>query len=339
MNTTINVVYITDSNYVYPTKISLCSLAANSSPTSFYNVYIIAVNLNDHQIQLFKSLSSEHFKIFVLCETNRRFDFIQAEHAHVSKAALLKFELPQILSDCEKVIYIDGDTLILDDLCILFRQDLKDNYVAAVSDMYIVKKLSRNRIFQHENYFNSGMMLINLDLWRAHNISKKLIQNKLQEKEHLFMDQDALNSVLGEKTLYLSPKYNFLSVISEEFNCNEIADFYAESSEKILQYKSCPVIMHLANIQSKPWKNFNSIAYPEWIKYLDSETLGWCLQNYLYSLEQKSQTLESRIHELEGTICHLNDSINLLHQTINFFQHRTLYGFVHWIWINYIKRR
>ena len=66
------------------------------------------------------------------------------------------------LSAVTGFLYIDGDILVREDLEELFNVDMEDCLIAAVRDMGGEVKLHFNDLLGTENYFNSGVMLLDL---------------------------------------------------------------------------------------------------------------------------------------------------------------------------------
>ena len=55
-------------------------------------------------------------------------------HIHASSAAMQKFNLPLILKNLDKVLYLDSDIIIQNDLVAFFNLDITEYYCAAVPD-------------------------------------------------------------------------------------------------------------------------------------------------------------------------------------------------------------
>jgi lipopolysaccharide biosynthesis glycosyltransferase len=103
---------------------------------------------------------------------------------HTSLAAMDRILLPALLPDVSKVIYLDGDTVVPGDLSALYRQGTSSKGIAAKSsilpDYRTLGKLvriwardpsrvlSEVRIDTAASCFNSGVMLLDLDILRAH---------------------------------------------------------------------------------------------------------------------------------------------------------------------------
>lgn len=253
----ISVCYITDKNFYRPTLVSLTSLKVNRSHNIHYRIYVFADNLDRYIKEQFSNLTSKYFDVFVTDVPNTYLDMNISKNvstAHVNKTALLKFDIANILSSEKKVLYIDGDTVIQSNLKTLYNTSLDGYYLAAVKDIVSEFEWHKKKvIYKGNNYFNSGMMLMNLELMRQDKISKKLIDYRLNQFS-FYMDQDAFNVVCGEKVKYLPVKYNFMNKLLREKTIDWVSRFYnvrlGKSEEKILS--KCEII-HFAS-DKKPWK-------------------------------------------------------------------------------------
>lgn len=258
------VVYITDDNYAMPTAVSVTSLYYSKNDRYEYRVYIICTGVSDENLDRLKALSKSDFEVTLILEDNR-FDGIRAAGVeHVSGAALFKFELPNIFSQYEKILYLDGDTLVCKDLAELFETDIEDRYAAVVKDYktttYKIPQLVKlNIAHKHKFYWNSGMMLLNLKNMRRDNLSQKLYDYRMNGV-NIFMDQDAFNVVFEENVRYVSFYYNTLTVIPEQFDRQTIADYYdLEPYDSFKQIIGRSYILHLTG-QYKPWEHLMPVV-------------------------------------------------------------------------------
>ncbi len=264
---TVNVCFITDNNYTVPTAVAIQSLIEHRAKSTEYNIYIVAVNLDKDKIKTFTKLACCKCRIQVVTTANI-YDNINTTHLYVSKAALLKFNLPNIFPKLNKVLYIDGDILVLDDLSDLFDTNINNKYAAAVADILDVMD-GHNTKLGLSNYFNSGVMLLNLKKMRDEKIPDKLIDYKINKDEGHFMDQDALNSVFDECIEYLPLKYNML-LAYKKVEHDKLASFYNLSIQELNQTINKPVILHMAGYKSKPWDSDNVPGYELWYSYFDN---------------------------------------------------------------------
>lgn len=308
MKNRITAVYITDENYAMPTYISIFSMIKNKDEEDLLKIYLIGKGLSNqtksrYNTLLCKDVSLEMIEVdrdkyFLLSKT-----CLFAQTIHVSDAALFKMDLPDLLADEEKILYIDGDTLIQGSLKGLFETNIEKEYVAAVADQFD-EKINGNSSFCHriglerKHYFNSGVMLLNLKKMRADNISRRLLEYRSQGINY-FMDQDCLNAVLGERLVLLPCIYNFMSTISDVYDAEEIGEkFLGERTESIEDCISKSIILHLTD-KKKPWI-YNIPWYSDiFLKYYRESVYGnekIIFKSPLKVLRDENQLLRERMN-------------------------------------------
>lgn len=202
---TVKIAYLTDNTYIMPTVVSIISAIKNKAPDSFYKIYILTTS--DEKI--FNQI--EHDKSTQIIVKNINLDdYIKEninERSHVSKTALLKFFIAEILEE-DKILYIDSDTIIQKDLKKMYSTELEQKYAAVVSSPLSLNiNHTQNLGIESCEYFNSGVLLLNLLKMREDNIAKKLLDYKLNNY-NLFMDQDAFNKIFNKCVKYLPIEYN-----------------------------------------------------------------------------------------------------------------------------------
>lgn len=164
-NPEINICMITDDNYIMPTSVAIHSMIVNKG-NGKYNFYIITSNLSEESEKAFKNFEREDVSVKIIRENaQKRFEgfhvFSNNSICVASISALLKFIIPDLLPSLDKVLYLDGDLIVENDLSELYSTELGDNYAATVLD---VSKVYWKSEFNScaKNYFNSGVMLLNL---------------------------------------------------------------------------------------------------------------------------------------------------------------------------------
>jgi lipopolysaccharide biosynthesis glycosyltransferase len=131
-------------------------------------------------------------------------------------ATYLRLEVPFVLPDESVALYIDADVLILADLVPLLTTDLQSNFVGAVRDSLsptvgqaMMADWSELGVDDDREYFNAGVMLMNLEAWREHDISKRCHACLLDYPNYFsHPDQDAINYVLRDSWLRLDRRWN-----------------------------------------------------------------------------------------------------------------------------------
>lgn len=257
MSNNINFVYITDDNYVDLTLMSICSLFENKDKESKYNVSVLCIFDKKESVNKFDNqIYSYDIKLIDATKYLSSYKNVFPQHRHVSSAALLKFFLPSIFPDYEKILYIDGDTIIQKDLSDLYNTAIEDKYAAVVKDTIFFANPKHMRVakIKNEFYFNSGVLLFNLSKFREDDITNKLIEYK-RNNDTNFMDQDAFNAVLGHNVIYVSWKYNFLPFYTKRLNPISLSCVYDYDfrDKKIEDIVNEAIILHLGG-PDKPWK-------------------------------------------------------------------------------------
>lgn len=266
-----NIVYLCDNNYAMPTIVSMNSLILNKNETSYYNIYVLCDNVSDENIKKIQSLKREKTIINVISVDSNMYNGLEKSYSNVSKSALLKFSIADYLSEIDKVLYLDGDTIILKDLTNMYNIDISDNYAAVVKDGPKDKIAGgkKHSYYGENTYFNSGMMLLNLSKIRQEGIAKKLIEFRLNEYNY-FMDQDAFNRIFKEKVTYLGLEYDFMlhliSYINSSFSLEQLTKFY-----NLKPYNSIDDLFENISIIhytfDKPWKFFDIPFNEIWMYY------------------------------------------------------------------------
>ena len=128
--------------------------------------------------------------------------------------SLFRLLMPKVLSGLDKLIYLDADLLVHRDIKELWDIDISGYYLAAVKDAgYKEYAIIPDFIMEQEGlvdrYFNSGVLLMNLDKIREYGDLLELVVKFLDKYPNSSMpDQDALNYYFNNMTLLLDDDWN-----------------------------------------------------------------------------------------------------------------------------------
>lgn len=250
----IEIVLSTDDNYVMPTAVLMKSIAA-SNPEAQIHYNIISAGLTQNaQDTLSRYLVNPSYSIsFYTIDESYLKDCPIRKGEHVSIATYFRLLLPTILpQEINKVLYIDGDVICLDSLKELWETNLDNFSAAAVPDMRCndIRVLNRLSFKRDDDYFNAGVMLINLDWWRKNDIQNKSIKFISENRDICkFHDQDALNVVLHGTIQTLSIRFNLQEHFFEPFENQFIDRVYLKDMEEA---KVNATLIHYTGYK-KPW--------------------------------------------------------------------------------------
>ena len=157
--------------------------------------------------------------------------------------------LPSMLPNLDKVIYLDCDLVVCKDLKSLWETDVNDVAVAMAPDLLCQDKGTLSRLGIDNNYLNSGVMVMNLDYWRKHDVQNRLLSYIVDKgNELIYNDQDAMNVILQDERRQLPVKYNVTP-----YHYHKNLEYYpAKLREEIQKSRLDPVIFHYLG-PVKPW--------------------------------------------------------------------------------------
>jgi lipopolysaccharide biosynthesis glycosyltransferase len=130
-----------------------------------------------------------------------------------------------IPADIKRVIYFDVDMIVLEDISKLWHTEIGNHIVAAVQDQFIHTVSHWGGVSNHEElgipadkkYFNSGLMLIDIEKWKKKDITNKVIKCiEKYSKLSQFSDQYGLNAILFDDWYVLDPLWNRFSYSEDE---------------------------------------------------------------------------------------------------------------------------
>lgn len=173
------------------------------------------------------------------------------------RAVWLRFFLPDVLPDVGRVLYLDPDTLVTAALRPLLDTELGDAPLAAVANVYSAdqrQRLDDLGLADHRGYFNSGVLLLDLDRLRAEQATSELLRTVRTRSSELAMpDQDALNLVFEGRWHRLHPQWNAQYKLWEDPAAAE--EYFGAAAA---QARTAPAILHFEGPSvCKPWHALN----------------------------------------------------------------------------------
>lgn len=168
---------------------------------------------------------------------------------HIARSSYYRLFAADVLQG-SRALYLDSDLIVLAPLAPLLATDMAGHAVAAVINPGIIPHPGLGmRAGTH--YLNSGVMLLDLDQWRARNI-REAVTNRIRQAPQAirFADQCGLNAVLDGNWLQLHPRYNALAHFWGERLDAAVSAYGAQTVEET---RADPAIVHFTG-SSKPWQ-------------------------------------------------------------------------------------
>lgn len=265
----LNVLYQSDNNYAAFMGVSICSLLENNKDANIINVYIIDDSISpENKTKLVDMVQSYSRNITFLTGDIifQKQDIVEAfSYTGMRKNthSYLKMFIDELLPDLNgRVIYIDCDTAVVGSLSGLLSIDMNGNTIGMVMDSLVTKSREVIGIPENECYYNSGVILIDLQQWRHNQCSKRILNHIKNIRTYGTVDQDVLNVELKNEIYTLPIEYN-LQPVHLEHPYERYTKVYKHkeqyySKEEIEQAVRNPKIIHyLRYIGESPWHEGN----------------------------------------------------------------------------------
>lgn len=140
-----------------------------------------------------KNPNNEVIKIDVTKIYEEEFGHCKNENAYCTPYTLLRLLADLVPCIPDKILYLDIDMMIADDITKLYNIDVSEYEYAAVKEKY-------GSIFIWPDYINAGMLLLNMKKIKETGLLKKA-RKLIKTKKMLFADQDAIYRATTKKIL------------------------------------------------------------------------------------------------------------------------------------------
>lgn len=244
----IPIFFSTDDNYLPFLAVSITSMLENASPDYHYTIYILNNGLTPKRVAPILAMKRENADIRLVDVSLQLAPIAERLNLRDYYTVSIYFRLfiASMFPQYHKAIYLDADITVNGDISKLYATSLGSNLVGAVSDD-IIASCRDFRLYAEEGvgvaydrYFNSGVMLMNLDAFRMEHIEEKFVY--LLETYHfetVCPDQDYLNLLCRGRVMYLDKGWNKMSIDTK--------------------YDGIPNLIHY-NMFYKPWL-YKRVAY------------------------------------------------------------------------------
>lgn len=286
------------------TCITLISLIESKRDTTVYDVFILALECKRECELRVKEIDTKGCPVTVISVSAKRYEGIK-QIAHISVAGLVKFDVCDIVDNYDKVIYLDSDLIIKNDLSELFEYDICEYYMGGVLEI--------SAIVTGEQQINSGVLLMNLHKMRKDRMSSRLLEQRIALGDRGSMDQQTFNIVMKEQILFLPLKFNviaayFVGSRRLDYSINEINSLYHMQYNDINNVINSAVVIHYAT-GFKPWKYTYAPCGEIWYSVYRKSPFAKIKLKRMNKMQSRFLILRKAISEygvVNGVICTIN---------------------------------
>lgn len=228
------------------------------------SIYVISDKLSNKNLTRLKSTTEGFTTIDVKVILVDKETLSGVQTGHWTIYSWFRILLPDLLPrSVDRVLYLDADTLVLDDLYDLFVMDMNETPIAGCLDPqnYLDDTYLRCGYHRSLGYICSGVLLMNLSLWRDLRLKDRILLYARNNPQIRFPDQDSINYVCRNNKLILPLRYG----IMEWFLAFDEAKgrISIEERRELLER---PAIIHFTG--NNPWKKEFSghLFHDDWIR-------------------------------------------------------------------------
>ncbi len=266
-----DIVYATDDGYAMQSGISMLSLFVNNQDVENIRVFFLDNGITETNRNKLSRIAEQYHRQLVFIDVQdfeKKLDFQLDTHGF-NPIVVVRLMITSFLpEDCERAVYIDGDTIVNGSLRELDEIDLGDNYIAAVPELYMppARKKAAIDFEKNDTYYNAGVLVLNLSIWKELELEKKFLDYYKNHSDRIFYnDQDVLNACCKGSIYRLTQEYNMSTNFSyfPMWYVKKIQPAYDFSSKKAYKnYQRFPKIIHYMG-DERPWNhgNFNRCKY------------------------------------------------------------------------------
>ncbi len=255
-----NVVYASNDGYARHLGASLYSLLDKNRDFAEIAVYVLTLGLsaeNRGKLQEIAEYFSRKLVFLNLDDLRKRIGY-EVDTGGFDISIMLRLFMGDMLPESvERVLYLDCDTVVLQSLKHLWKENLEGKIAGAVMEPTIYQAVKESIDLGDEDpYYNSGVLLVDLKQWREQEIQKKLLEFWKNKGGKLFAsDQDVINGTLKGQIHTLMPRYNFFTNY-RYFSYRELVHqgktYKAVTPRELQIAKQHPFIIHYMG-DERPW--------------------------------------------------------------------------------------
>ena len=235
-----------NEQYALPLVVMLTSLTERLRPEYRATVYLIHQHLGRETLDAVGAIvDTREVRLSGAC-----LDALPRDRTFPPEAAA-PLLLPEVLPpDLEKVIFLDADILVLDDVSPLLTIPLEGCALGAVADPAIpycqsargVKGWRERQIPSNSPYFNAGVLLVDLEAWRRRHVAERAIEYIRAVGDRVdYLHQEALNATVWDDWLPIAARWNVAATAGSWFD--------PTPDDAV----SSPAIVHFSG-RMKPWR-------------------------------------------------------------------------------------
>lgn len=208
----LNVMYLTDNNYVVFAGVSIISLFENNKDIENINVYVIDDSISEKNKKIYLDIANKYKRNIIFLDLSKGLKILKEmkapkyRNSYTTYLKLFAFDL--LPDDVDRLFFIDSDTIVVGSLKEIITFDMDGKMIGAVRDGISHPYKVALGYSENDSWFNMGVMLVDIKKWKKDKAQQKVIEQLRKRNAYIAVDQDILNITQHGNICTLHPKYN-----------------------------------------------------------------------------------------------------------------------------------
>lgn len=227
--------------------VTMKSIIDNTTARYQYRLYVLHTDITPENQTIIKGLETENCKIFFVdvAQELKKIEKKISLRDYYTATTYYRLFIPEMFPEYKKILYVDSDTVIREDIANLYQYNLGKNYIGAVRDQLVVQTdiygdyVEKVLGISRGAYFNAGVVLMNCEAFRDKHMLKQFIHLLGTYTFVVAQDQDYLNILCKDQVLWLDPRWNVQMIGNLPFEEDKAKLVHYNLAAKPWHYKQC----------------------------------------------------------------------------------------------------
>lgn len=270
-----NILYTVNDKFVPQAAAGICSVCVNNREAEKIHFYVFSLGITSQNKIELRQLAKTYKRDITIIEIKDIQEYLDFEFDTLgwNRVILARLFMSKILPESvERIIYMDGDTIVRGSLKELWELDLQGKTLGMSIEPTANRGRKKELGLETRYYYNSGVLLVDLKRWRQIRAEELMVDFYKKKNGNLFAaDQDIINGALKDEICPILPKYNFCNIYYQYpywflRKLLKPLEYFLES--QFVESLNNPIIIHFLG-EERPWRRGNTHRYQnEYKKYL-----------------------------------------------------------------------
>lgn len=221
----ITIFFSSDEAYAPYLSVALVSIVSHADSKRRYRIIVLSRGITDESRSKLLQVTAPYPNVELdFHEMDERFidvvkdDKNELREGEITLTIYFRLFIARMYPQIDRALYLDCDTIVERDVADLYDTDLQGKALGAINDTFVATYPVLRRYAERmlgipaEEYYNSGVLVMDLDQWRELDVTARFAQ--LIGKYHVrsvAVDQDYMNVMFEGRILRIDPRWDVMT--------------------------------------------------------------------------------------------------------------------------------